>query len=599
MSFTTRPELRGTFGMVASTHWLASGAGMSVLERGGDTFDAAVAAGFVLQVVEPHLNGPGGDVPAIFSSGGEVRVLCGQGPAPAAATIDAYASRGLELVPGTGPLAAVVPGAFDAWALMLRDFGTWELADVMAPAIGYARDGYPVVPGIVAAIDGMEERFRGEWPSSAEIYLPAPRAGRLFRNLPLADAYGRLARSAGSSREARIDAARDAFYRGWVAEAVHAFFAAEDGLLTGADLAGWEATLEAPITLDYHGHTICKTGPWGQGPVMLQTLALLAGFDLAAMGPGADFVHTVIECAKLAFADREAWYGDPDFTDVPIDALLSAAYADERRALIGDAASRELRPGAPGGRDPQLPGIESHPPAAAMAGSGEPTLGLAGDTCHLDVADRHGNLVSATPSGGWLHGSPIVPGLGFCLGTRAQMFWLTEGLPNSLEPGKRPRTTLTPTLVAPRRRALHGDRDAGRRHAGAVAARRSARPPPLRAQPAGGDRRPELPLQPHAELVLPPRGASERDGDRGAGGVGDDRRAAAARPRRRRAPAVVAGAGQRGGARARRAAEGRREPARDAGLRGRALIARCSSASLRGPNRSARLPALPARNAAR
>jgi gamma-glutamyltranspeptidase/glutathione hydrolase len=450
VSFTTRPELRGTFGMVASTHWLASGAGMSVLERGGNAFDAAVAAGFVLQVVEPHLNGPGGDMPAIVYSAesDEVRVVCGQGPAPAAATPAAFAELGLDLIPGTGPLAAVVPGAFDAWLLMLRDFGTWELADVMEPAIGYAGGGYPVVPGIRAAILGVEDLLRSEWPSSAEIYLPVPEAGELFRNRPLAETYGRIAResaAAGGTREARIDAARDAFYRGWVAEAIDGFFAEQGGLLSGDDLAGWRATLEPPLTLDYHGHTICKTGPWGQGPVMLQQLALLAGFDLEAMGPGADFVHTFVECAKLAFADREAWYGDPDFTDVPLAALLSAAYADERRALVGERASEELRPGAPDGREPLMPPLAQG--VAGAAGTGEPTLGLAGDTCHLDVADRHGNLVSATPSGGWLHGSPVVPGLGFCLGTRAQMFWLTEGLPNSLEPRKRPRTTLTPTLV--------------------------------------------------------------------------------------------------------------------------------------------------------
>ena len=447
--FTTRPELRGTFGMVASTHWLASGVGMSVLERGGNAFDAAVAAGLVLQVVEPHLNGPGGDLPVILHSAerDEQLVLCGQGPAPAAATIEAFGERGLDLVPGTGPLAAVVPGAFDAWMLMLRDFGTWEPADVLAPAIAYAREGYPVVPGIVAAIRGVEDLLRTEWTSSAEVYLPAPRPGELFRNLPLAGTYGRIARSPGSTREARIDAARDAFYRGWVAEVVDGFFAAQDGLLTGEDLAGWQATLEPPATLDYHGHTICKTGPWGQGLVMLQQLALLAGFDLEAMGPGADFVHTVVECAKLAFADREAWYGDPDFTDVPLAALLSAGYADERRALVGERASEELRPGTPDGREPLMPPLAQA--VTGAAGTGEPTLALEhlGDTCHLDVADRHGNLVSATPSGGWLHGSPIVPGLGFCLGTRAQMFWLTEGLPNSLEPRKRPRTTLSPTLV--------------------------------------------------------------------------------------------------------------------------------------------------------
>jgi gamma-glutamyltranspeptidase/glutathione hydrolase len=459
MSFTTRPELRGTFGMVASTHWLASSAGMSVLERGGNAFDAAVAAGLVLQVVEPHLNGPGGDVPAIVYSTerDEVVVVCGQGPAPAAATIEHFAGLGLDLVPGNGPLAAVVPGAFDAWMLMLRDFGTWELADVLEPAIGYAGDGYPLVPGIRAAVAGVEDLLREEWTSSAEIYLPVPHAGERFRNIALAETYGRIAResAAASTREGRIDAARHVFYRGWVAEAIDTWTRKAEvmdasgerhrGLLRGDDLAGWEATLEPPVTLDYHGHTVCKTGPWGQGPVMLQQLALLAGFDLAAMGPGPDFVHTVVECAKLAFADREAYYGDPDFTDVPLAALLSAAYADERQALVGEAASEELRPGSPGGRAPRMPPIA--PAVAGAAGTGEPTLGLAGDTCHLDVADRHGNLVSATPSGGWLHGAPIVPGLGFCLGTRGQMFWLTEGLANSLEPRKRPRTTLTPTLV--------------------------------------------------------------------------------------------------------------------------------------------------------
>jgi gamma-glutamyltranspeptidase/glutathione hydrolase len=465
--FTTRPELRGTFGMVASTHWLASGVGMSVLERGGNAFDAAVAAGLALQVVEPHLNGPGGDVPIVLHSAerDDVIVICGQGPAPAAATPERFAELGLELIPGTGPLAAVVPGAFDAWMLMLRDFGTWELADVMAPAIVYARDGYPLVAGIRTAIVGIEDLLRDEWTSSAECYLPGdepPRAGERFHNLALAGAYGRIVSEstrATSSREERIDAARDAFYRDWVAEAIDGWVRETEvmdssgrrhrGLLSGDDLAGWQATREAPVTLDYHGHTICKTGPWGQGPVMLQQLALLAGFDLEAMGPGADFVHTVVECAKLAFADREAWYGDPAFTDVPLEALLSAAYADERRALVGGAASEDLRPGAPDGREPRLPPLARA--AAGAAGTSEPTLALSlqtrGDTCHLDVADRHGNLVSATPSGGWLHGAPLIPGLGFCLGTRAQMFWLNEGLPNSLEPRKRPRTTLTPTLV--------------------------------------------------------------------------------------------------------------------------------------------------------
>ena len=439
---------------------------MGILERGGNAFDAAVAAGFVLQVVEPHLNGPGGEVPMLLygAERDDVVVVCGQGPAPAAAQPARFAELGLDLIPGEGLLAACVPGAFDAWMLLLRDFGTLGLADVMGPAIAYAEQGYPLVPNIRVAVEGVEQLLREEWTTSAECYLPGgelPRAGELFRNRALAETYRRVvteSERAASTREGRIDAARDAFYRGWIAEAIADWLEGAEvmdssgrrhrGLLGGDDLARWEATLEAPVRLDYHGHTVCKTGPWGQGPVMLQQLALLAGFDLEAMGPGPDYIHTVVECAKLAFADREAWYGDPDFTHVPLAALLSAGYADERRGLIGETASDSLRPGTVDGAEPRMPPLAA---AAAGAATSEPTLALAredrGDTCHLDVADRHGNLVSATPSGGWLHGSPLVPGLGFCLGTRAQMFWLTEGLPNSLEPGKRPRTTLTPTLV--------------------------------------------------------------------------------------------------------------------------------------------------------
>ena len=436
MRFTTRPELRGTFGMVASTHWLASGAGMAMLERGGNAFDAAVATGFVLQVVEPHANGPGGEVPILLYSAerDEVLLVDGQGVAPAAATIDRYRDLGLELVPGTGLLAACVPGAFDAWLLLLRDFGTLPLAEVLEPAIGYAERGYPVVPGITQTIAGVEQVFRDEWPSSAALYLPAPQPGSLFRNRELAATYRRvLAESSGE-----IDGARETFYRGFVADALARFAEGEGGLLTGDDLAGWQARLEPPLERDYRGWRVFKTGPWGQGPVFLQQLALLDGFDL---GGGAERVHTVVECAKLAFADREAWYGDPDFVDVPLAELLSAEYAAGRRALVADEASGELRPGSPGGREPRLPTI---PAAAPAPGTGEPTRG---DTCHLAVVDCHGNAVSATPSGGWLHGSPVVPRLGFCLGTRAQMFWLEEGLPASLEPRKRPRTTLSPTIA--------------------------------------------------------------------------------------------------------------------------------------------------------
>jgi gamma-glutamyltranspeptidase / glutathione hydrolase len=471
MSFTTRPELSGSFGMVGSTHWLASAAGMAALEQGGNAFDAAVAAGLTLQVVEPHLNGPGGDAPILLWSAdrGEPLVVCGQGPAPAAATIAHYRSLGLELVPGTGLLAACVPGAFDAWLLVLRDFGTLSLADVMRFPIHYAERGFPMLPRIAETIAQVSALFAAEWPSSAELWLDggrAPRPGGMWRNPALAATYRRIvseAEAAGGDREAVVQAGRDAFLRGFVAEAIAEFCASAEvmdssgqrnrGVLTADDMARFSASYEPPVSLEHRGLTVCKAGPWSQGPVQLQALRLLDGFDLERMGHmSGEYVHTVVECMKLCFADREAWYGDPAFTDVPLETLLGAEYADSRRGLVGDEASLELRPGSPDGRSPRLPEIPRVDDAMAGFGVGEPTVPredqpVAGDTCHVDVADRFGNLVSATPSGGWLHSSPAIPGLGLCLGTRAQMFWLEEGLPNSLEPGKRPRTTLTPSLA--------------------------------------------------------------------------------------------------------------------------------------------------------
>jgi gamma-glutamyltranspeptidase / glutathione hydrolase len=471
MRFTTRPELSGSFGMVASTHWLASAAGMAVLEHGGNAFDAAVAAGLTLQVVEPHLNGPGGDAPILLYDAArrEPVVVCGQGPAPAGATIALYRDElGLGLVPGTGLLAACVPGAFDAWLLVLRDFGTVGLEDVLRFPIHYAERGFPMLPRIAETIGQVEALLREEWTTSGEIWLDrgrAPKPGGMWRNPSLAGTYKRIlseSRMAGHDREAQIDAARDAFLRGFVAEAIADFCARTEvldssgrrhrGVLTAEDMAAFAATTEPPVRVAHRGLEVCKAGPWSQGPVQLQALALLDGFDLEGMGHlSGEYVHTVVECMKLAFADREAWYGDPDFVDVPLDTLLSPAYADERRALIGDAASLHLRPGSPDGRTPALPEIPDVEDVGAALGVGEPTVPredqpVAGDTCHVDVADRLGNLVSATPSGGWLHSSPAIPGLGLCLGTRAQMFWLQEGLANSLAPGKRPRTTLTPSL---------------------------------------------------------------------------------------------------------------------------------------------------------
>ena len=485
-AFTTRPEIAGTFGVVASTHWIASQVGMGILEKGGNAFDAAVAAGFVLQVVEPHMNGLGGDAVILIKPAKDERptVICGQGTAPAKATIAHFKGLGLELIPGNGLLAPCVPGAFDAWMLMLRDHGTMTLAEAMAPAIAYARDGHPLASGTANRVADVAELFRTEWTSSAQLWLQGgalPKAGAIHRNPELAETYARLVRlgaQAGADREAQIDAARRAYYQGFVAETIAAFVkttptldasgSRQTGVLDENDMAGWRASAEQPAAATYRGWTVFKAPAWSQGPVMLQVLKLLEGFDVAAMDPvGPDFVHALVEAKKLAYADREAWYGD--VADVPLATLHSDAYAAERRKLIGATASRELRPGSPDGRTPKLSAFKSGIDVN-FAGVGEParaevesydrsggSAGLArsraargpadGDTCHLDVIDRWGNAVAATPSGGWLQSSPTVPGLGFCLGTRAQMFWLEEGLPASLVPGTRPRTTLTPSMA--------------------------------------------------------------------------------------------------------------------------------------------------------
>jgi len=472
--FTTRPEIRGTFGVVTSTHWIASQVGMAILEQGGNAFDAAVATGFALQIVEPHLCGPAGEVPILFHAAdtGEVGVLCGQGTAPAAASIGRFRDLGLDLVPGSGLIAAVVPGSFGAWMRLLLDHGRLRLADVLEPAIHYAEAGHPLLPGVSRALAELEQTFHAEWPTSVPVWLPggkAPPPDRLFRNPVLTATYRRILAEAGTgSRDQQILRAHDAWYKGFVAEAIDGFCSREalmdasgrrhKGLLTGADMAAWQPTYEPPVTLDYHGWTLCKTGPWGQGPVLLQALSLLNGFDLGRMGPDdADFIHLVLEAVKLAFADREAYYGDPRFVDVPMASLLDPAYAAARRGLIGDMASHDLRPGRLPGYtaqvDAMLRGVRMAGSTAGGLGIGEPTMAhlkptvKPGDTVHFDVIDRWGNMVSATPSGGWPQSSPTIPELGFALNTRAQMFWLEEGLPGSLAPGKRPRTTLTPTLA--------------------------------------------------------------------------------------------------------------------------------------------------------
>ena len=456
--------------MVSSTHYLASAAGMAVLESGGNAIDAAVAAGFTLQVVEPHLNGPGGDMTLMSAvNGAEPQVVCGQGPAPAGASIEHYTGLGLQLVPGSGLLAAAVPGSVVTWLHLLRDRGTKSLADVLQYAVHYAESGIPVLPTISRTIAGVAEMFRSDWTTSAEIYLPGgevPAAGTVLRNPVLGGTYRRLldAAAAGSDREAQIDAALEAWTAGFVAEEIDAFARRpfldssgerHAGVLTGADIAGWAPSYEAPVSAAFGEWTIYKAGAWTQGPVLLQQLRLMTALGVqpgAAPTSPADLVHLATEAAKLAFADREAWYGDS--AEVPLDDLLSDAYTAQRAALVGDRASLDLRPGRPGGREPRLAngfGVPGQAAPSTAAGIGEPTVArngrARGDTCHIDVVDQWGGMVAATPSGGWLQSSPVISSLGFPLGTRLQMTTLEPGLPASLAPGRRPRSTLSPSMA--------------------------------------------------------------------------------------------------------------------------------------------------------
>jgi gamma-glutamyltranspeptidase/glutathione hydrolase len=481
---TTRPEITGTFGVAASTHWLASQTAMSVLERGGNAFDAAVAGGFVLQVVEPHLNGPGGEAPMLFwdEHRRELRALNGQGGAPADATPAAFRRLGFDLVPGIGLLAACVPAAFGAWMTLLRDRGSWPLADVLAPALEYAENGFPVSPRLCQAILGVRPLFMSEWTSSAQVWLMdgrAPAPGTLFELPALARTYRRLieeSQRAGSGRVGEIDAAIGVWQSGFVAKEIEAFCRTpvsdssgqrHAGFLSREDMAELRIDVEAPVLASFGRFQIAKCGFWSQGPMFLQMLAMLqeAGLEQSAHDSAA-FVHRVAEATKLALADRLAWYGTaPDAKPEAQHALLSRSYGTSRWAMVDPTqASELLRAGIAAGSQPRLPRLDraAHALRGADArfGIGEPTFAalppvaewadrelFVGDTCHIDVIDRHGNMVAATPSGGWLSSSPAIPALGFALGTRLQMTWLDEGLPNTLTPRVAPCTTLSPSFA--------------------------------------------------------------------------------------------------------------------------------------------------------
>jgi gamma-glutamyltranspeptidase/glutathione hydrolase len=454
--FATRPVLQGTLGMVAAGHYLAAAIGLRLLEAGGNAVDAGVAAGFALAVLKPQSVGIGGEGPILIhlAEQGRSVAVTGQGWAPRAATIDWFRARHIGLIPSDGFLPATVPAQFAAWCTALQRFGTASLADVLGPAVDLAESGFPMYRALRNGVAGMAERFLSEWPTSAAIYLPGgrlPEDGELIRNpdwaRTLKGAIDASLRAAGSGREASIAAAIDYFYTGPVAERAVKFATenafvddsgeAHSGLLALEDFAAYGAngtSIEDPVRVTYRGIDVLKCGPWTQGPVLLQHLKLLEGYDLGALGHNsAEYLHVYLECAKLAFADRERYYGDPEFTTVPMGWLLSDEYAAARRELIDRRrANLEHRPGSV---------------AAAAAGANTKWPVVTADTTHVDAVDRWGNLFAATPSGGWIGSSPVVEGLGFPLGTRGQMFYLDEQHANSLMPHKRPRTTLTPSLA--------------------------------------------------------------------------------------------------------------------------------------------------------
>lgn len=465
MSVTTRPVIMGRRGVVVSGHYLATAAGFRIMEQGGNAIDAAAAMCFCLNLLEPHQCGLGGDVPTLIYSAKEKKAyaLSGMGWSPRAFTIEWCRQNNIELIPGDGYLPACVPAPVDTWALALARFGTMSFAQVLQPAIELAEGGYPVYEGLSRHIAANLEKYTERYPTTGAIYCPGgrvPEVRDVLRNPDWANTLKTLVRAEAAAKSrgriAGLEAARDAFYRGEIAARIVDFIlsnpvedasgTAHTGLLSYADMAEWYATAEEPVTVNYRGLDVYKCPSWTQGPVFLQQLTILEGYDLKAMGHNsADYLHTWIECAKLAFADREAYYGDPLFDDVPFDVLLSKEYAAKRRELIGAQASRELRPGDVGRGIPRYVSFDvlagnRH----ALRGGSE---GHHGDTTQLDAVDREGNMVASTPSGGWIGSSPVVAGLGFPLGTRGQMFYLDPQRPNALEGRKRPRATLTPTLV--------------------------------------------------------------------------------------------------------------------------------------------------------
>ena len=449
---TLRPEIVGQHGIVAAGRHYSVHAGTRILEQGGNAIDAGVATVFAAAVVEISHFGFGGEVPILIhdAKSGQVHVINGQGPAPKAATRELFAAKGK--VDGNGPLGATIPAVMDSLALALERFGTMRLEQVMAPAIELA-DGFPMYGYLRDNLAREKQKTVAyKW---GHTYYPegrVPEVGEMFRQPNLARTFRALVEAErveftrSRDRAKAIRAGRDAFYRGDLARRIVAANRAEGGVFTEEDLAGYHGAIERPATTTFHGYEVCKAGAWNQGPVLLETLNILEGVDLRALGAySAEYIHTVHEAIKLAYDDRNAFLGDPAFAAVPLAGLISKDYAAERRKLIGPQAFLEHRPGDPFAFDSSVkpPAVRYQPHAQ---GKKEPDG--SGDTTCVNVVDRHGNLFSATPSSGWVLGGAFIAGdTGVPLSNRMQAFDLDPLSPNTLVGGKRPRTTLTPTIV--------------------------------------------------------------------------------------------------------------------------------------------------------
>jgi gamma-glutamyltranspeptidase / glutathione hydrolase len=465
-----RGEVRASHGVVAAGRTFTVDAGARVMAAGGNAIDAGVASIFAASVVEISHFGLGGEAPIIIYSARDRRVIVinGQGSAPKAANPQLFAGK--DVIPGNGPLGATIPAAVDSASIALAKYGTKSLAEVLQPAIELA-DGFPMYEFLHHYFE-TERKACEPYAWTMQTYYPGGTitpVGQMFRQPNLAatlralSAAEKAALAGGASREQAIQAGRDAFYKGAIARDMTAAVREAGGVMTEDDLASYAGKIEEPTSAPYRGYTVYKAGFWNQGPSLLQTLRILEGFDLRAMGAGsADAIHTTVEAIKLAYADRDRYYGDPDFVKVPGDVLLSAPYAAARRALIDPKhASLEQRPGDPARGTALLPtaSVGWHTPAsesgrAAASESGHATASESelekehGDTTSLQVADADGNLFSATPSSGWILGGAFVAGkTGVPMSNRMQAFHLDPSSPNVLAGGKRPRTTLTPTIV--------------------------------------------------------------------------------------------------------------------------------------------------------